>query len=99
MSLSGDCDLLCISCHSPGGSIPFTALLHEASIPVGHYPNKQALTLNAYWSQTDEFSVSACVARLCVSQAAADNPHVRYHYRSNAEYNQVFHFVISLFDW
>ncbi|MFL6553414.1 MAG: hypothetical protein ACJ8KF_06730 [Chthoniobacterales bacterium] len=78
---------------------PFTALLHEASIPMGHYPNKQALTLNAYWSQTDEFSVSACVARLCVSQAAADNPHVRYHYRSNAEYNQVFHFVISLFDW
>ena len=34
-----------------------------------------------------------------MSQAPADDPRVRYHHRSNAEYNQVFHFVISLFDW
>ena len=45
------------------------------------------------------FSVSAVCSRLWVSQAAADDPDERYHYRGNAEYNQVFHFVISLFDW
>jgi len=35
---------------------------------------------------------------LRVLQAAADDPYIRYHHRGNAEYDQYFHFVISLFD-
>ena len=31
-------------------------------------------------------ALAPCVARLCVSQAAAADPHVRYHYRGNAEF-------------
>jgi hypothetical protein len=34
---------------------------------------------------------------LRVLQPAADNPNIRYHHRGNADHNQVFHFVISLF--
>ena len=41
----------------------------------------------------------AVLGQLCVSQGAADDPNVRNHHRGHAEYNQVFHFVISLFDW
>jgi hypothetical protein len=34
---------------------------------------------------------------LCLSQAATDDPHIHDHHRGNAEYNQLFHFVILLF--
>ena len=98
MNLSSDCDLLCISCHLATRT-PFGAGLAQGEFRAGHYPDNQALTLSAEWSCTDEFSMPPCFARLCVSQAAVDDPCVHYHHRHNAEYNQVFHLVISLFDW
>jgi hypothetical protein len=99
MNLSDDCDLLYISCQFAGRTRSFAALSHEAEYSSGTLCGHLALTLSAKWLPTDEFSVSAVIGRLCVSQAAADDPHIRYHHRGNAEYNQVFHCVISLFDW
>ena len=37
MNLSDDCDLLYISCQFAGRTRSFAPLLHEASIPVGHF--------------------------------------------------------------
>jgi hypothetical protein len=47
---------------------------------------------------TNHAGCAVCVW-LCVLQAATDDPHIGYHHRGNTDYNQVFHFVISLFDW
>ena len=47
MNLSGDCDLLYIFWHLARRTQSLRQLSREASIPVGHYPDNQALTLRA----------------------------------------------------
>jgi hypothetical protein len=46
---------------------------------------------------TDHAGCAVCVW-LCISQAATDDPHISYHHRGHAEYDQYFNFLFSLFD-
>jgi hypothetical protein len=50
---------------------------------------------NSFVTNLADRAVYIC---LYVFQAATDDPHKDNHHRNNAEYNHVFHFVISRFD-